>query len=256
MKKLAIRIWVEGLLLLVLRFLYLKLAFDPSTGLQTSTLWSLPFLAALLAAAAAEFFLARKSPVGKYAYPASFSPARQTHTVLLLAGGGLLCTGSFFLLPPSFPPISILAAALAAAALAGLFLFAKSARGGSPRVAHLLPLMFFSVAFILAVYLPEEKNPVLGRFFLPVLASTAAAYALYHLAGFLRREGSLRCFSFFANMASILCISTLPDCAGSIGKGMAFLGFALLLTAFLLLRQENPTPENNTLSPKGDSAAP
>ena len=100
--------------------------------------------------------------------------------------------------------------------------------------------MFFAVFFVLTVYLPAGADPVLARYYLPVLAASAAAYALSQLAGFLRRESSARSFVWTADCAVILCLAAMADSLSSPGLLLLYAGCALLLSVFLLLRREGP----------------
>ena len=107
-------------------------------------------------------------------------------------------------------------------------------------VLPLLPAMFFAVFFVLTVYLPAGADPVLARYYLPVLAASVTAYALSQLAGFLRRESSARSFVWTADCAVILCLAAMADSLSSPGLLLLYAGCALLLSVFLLLRREGP----------------
>lgn len=248
----GLRLWVQGLLLLCLRWAQLKTGFDPVTGLSRHSVPGLVLIAALLFCAAAEVLFLFRTPRGKYAYRNAFAPPSQKSLPVLLASGGLICAGSILL--PGWSALHIAAALLGAASAAGLVLLAKMLRGNeSPKVYYLLPLMFFSVVFVLVIYFPEENNPVLARYYLPVLASALAAYSLYHLAGFFRREGSLRWFVFMADLGVLLWLAALPDFFDNPGRLLVSLGYALLLTVFLLLRQADPLPEPEETEKKENS---
>ncbi len=130
---------------------------------------------------------------------------------------------------------------LAVAAAGGFLLLVRQLRaGGTAGVLPLLPAMFFAVFFVLTVYLPAGADPVLARYYLPVLAASAAAYALSQLAGFLRRESSARSFVWTADCAVILCLAAMADSLSSPGLLLLYAGCALLLSVFLLLRREGP----------------
>ena len=117
-----------------------------------------------------------------------------------------------------------------------LFLVRTMRSGGQLSVAPLLPAMFFGVFLVLAVYLPAADDPVLARYYLPVLASAMAAYAFSLLAGFLRGESSPRGFTPVADLAVMLCIAAMAD--GGIALAILFGGCALVLSVFLLLQRE------------------
>ena len=103
--------------------------------------------------------------------------------------------------------------------------------------------MFFAVFLVLAIYLPEESNPVLARFYVPVLAAALVAYAFSQLAGFLRRESTPRAFVRTADLAVLLCVTALADALDRPGRLLLFGGCALLLTVFLLLRRDGAPAE-------------
>ena len=139
--------------------------------------------------------------------------------------------------------LAVAAAAMGVLAAGGILLFARQVRSGEGRVFPLLPAMVFSVLFLLLVYLPEESNPVLARYYLPVLAAAALACAFYQLAGFACREASLRWFLFFGDLAVPFSLAALADSSGNWGKTLACGGCAMVLTVFLVLRRAEPQPE-------------
>ena len=130
-------------------------------------------------------------------------------------------------------------------------------RGDTLTVFPLLPAMFFSVFFVLAVYLPEESDPVLSRFYIPVLAAAMAAAAFSLLAAFLRQEGNLRTFTFVGNLSVMFCLAAAADgVGGDWAKAPLFLGCALVLSVFLFLSREHPVPlpEEEKPDPKAPAA--
>ena len=241
----GLRLWVEGLLLLALRWAQLKSGFDPETGLSLRSVPGLVLAAVLILLIAAEAALCFRMRRGKYSYDGAFRPMEKHDLpmlaagVLLLAGGSLLL-GAAGLAGGGMSALAVAAAAMGVLAAGGILLFARQVRSGEGRVFPLLPAMVFSVLFLLLVYLPEESNPVLARYYLPVLAASAAAYALSQLAGFLRRESSARSFVWTADCAVILCLAAMADSLSSPGLLLLYAGCALLLSVFLLLRREGP----------------
>ena len=250
----GLRLWVQGLLLLALRWAELKTGFDPDTGLSRHSVPGMILAAAILFCAAAELWLCTRLPGGKRTYLNCLEPLGQSSLPLLAAGSLLLCIGAVLL--PGWNTLSIAAAAAAAATAAGLILFARLLRNGeTPRVFCLLPAMVFSVLFVLVIYLPEEVNPVLARFYLIVLAAAMVSCAFYQLAGLTCREGSLRWFVFFGDLAVPLCLAAMADCAGNLGRMLIYFGFALVLTVFLLTRRGEVLPEPEP-KPEKDAAKP
>ena len=237
------RLWVQGLLLFALRLAQLRTGFDSETGLAVASLPGTLLAALLAVCAAAELVLCLRLPGEKAAFDVQF--ARPERAVpCLVAGSFLLAAGGALLLVSALPArgVGALAAGILAVAAAGgfLLLVRQLRAGGTAGVLPLLPAMFFAVFFVLTVYLPAGADPVLARYYLPVLAASAAAYALSQLAGFLRRESSARSFVWTADCAVILCLAAMADSLSSPGLLLLYAGCALLLSVFLLLRREGP----------------
>lgn len=237
------RLWVQGLLLFALRLAQLRTGFDSETGLAVASLPGTLLAALLAVCAAAELVLCLRLPGEKAAFDVQF--ARPERAVpCLVAGSFLLAAGGALLLVSALPARGVAAMAagiLAVAAAGGFLLLVRQLRaGGTAGVLPLLPAMFFAVFFVLTVYLPAGADPVLARYYLPVLAASAAAYALSQLAGFLRRESSARSFVWTADCAVILCLAAMADSLSSPGLLLLYAGCALLLSVFLLLRREGP----------------
>lgn len=237
------RLWVQGLLLFALRLAQLRTGFDSETGLAVASLPGTLLAALLAVCAAAELILCLRLPGEKAAFDVQF--ARPERAVpCLVAGSFLLAAGGALLLVSALPARGVAAMAagiLAVAAAGGFLLLVRQLRaGGTAGVLPLLPAMFFAVFFVLTVYLPAGADPVLARYYLPVLAASAAAYALSQLAGFLRRESSARSFVWTADCAVILCLAAMADSLSSPGLLLLYAGCALLLSVFLLLRREGP----------------
>ena len=237
------RLWVQGLLLFALRLAQLRTGFDSETGLAVASLPGTLLAALLAVCAAAELVLCLRLPGEKAAFDVQF--ARPERAVpCLVAGSFLLAAGGALLLVSALPARGVAAMAagiLAVAAAGGFLLLVRQLRaGGTAGVLPLLPALFFAVFFVLTVYLPAGADPVLARYYLPVLAASAAAYALSQLAGFLRRESSARSFVWTADCAVILCLAAMADSLSSPGLLLLYAGCALLLSVFLLLRREGP----------------
>ena len=245
------RLWLAGAVLFALRLVQLSSGFDESTGLAVPSLPGRILWILLLVCLAAEVFLCLRRPGGsKRSYACCFVPAEKPALGLLAAGSFLLMAGSAMLLIRTLPPQGTVALTTAAAGAlgiaggAGLLLLGKElGNGENPSQFPLLPVMFFSVLFVLAVYFPEESNPVLERFYLPVLAAAMAAYFLYQLSGFPRQEGSLRWFCFVGNVTVLTCVAAAADCTGDPGRLLVYLGCAVLATVFLLLVRREPLSE-------------
>lgn len=237
------RLWVQGLLLFALRLAQLRTGFDHQTGLSTPSLAGTLLAVMLGVCALAELLLCLRLPREKVSFAEQFSPVERTMPVLvagsflLAAGGALLAAGAI----PERAVAAMVTGALAVTAGGGFLLLLRQIRsGGELSVFPLLPAMFFAVFLVLTMYLPAAADPVLARFYLPVLAAAMTAYAFSQLAGFLRRESSPRSFMWVADCAVMLCIAALADCLRSPGQLLLFAGCGLLLSVFLLLRRAEP----------------
>ncbi len=185
----GLRLWVQGLLLLALRWAQLKNGFDPETGLSRQSVPGIVLAAAILLLAAAEAAFCFRLPGGSRSYPCCFRPTEGPDLPLLAAGslllgggGALLAVAELRNAEPGVLAIATAAAGIAAAA--GILLFVRQTRSGEGKVFPLLPAMIFSVLFLLLVYLPQDSNPVLARYYLPGRLAT--------LVCVLRRSGGAR----------------------------------------------------------------
>lgn len=245
----AARPWCEGAILFILRLLQLRTGFDPDTGLALPSSAGRCLWIGLLLAFGLDAVLCLFRPGGsRRSYVRCFDAPGLSATGAL-AAGGLLLAGGALLLFQALPPAGTAAVTAAAAGFfgaaggAGLLVLAKSLHSGRPAALALPPVMFFSVLFVLTVYFPTEADPVLGRYYLPVLGAAMAAYFLYQLSGFLRSEGNLRWFGLVSGFAVATCLAAAADCLRSPGQLMVYLGFAAVATAFRLLLRTDPLPE-------------
>ena len=124
-----------------------------------------------------------------------------------------------------------------AAGIGFVILTAQMRRGETDSVVPVLPVMFFSAFWVLTLYLPVATDPVLARYYLPILAAAAAAYAFAELGGFFRGDTKVRNFSFTAEYATMLCIAA---CAKLEVESLVYAGCALILTVLLALRGKKP----------------
>lgn len=238
----GLRLWVQGFLLLSLRWAQLKTGFDPETGLSRTSVPGMALAAIILLLAAAEAVWSIRLPKGKRSYLNCMEPIEKNAVPALVGGSFLLGFGG--LLSLEWGPLGILSAACGIAAAVGLIIFTQQLRkNGKVQMPALLPSMVFSVLFLLTVYVPEESNPVLARYYLPVLAAALSACMFYQLAGFTCREGKLRWFVFFGDLSVVLCLAAMADCAGRWGRMLVYFGFALVQTQFLMVRRADPLPE-------------
>lgn len=246
----ALRPWCEGAVLFILRLLQLRSGFDPDTGLALPSLAGRVLWIGLLIALALDAILCLSRPKGsKHSYGCCFNAPGGPAMGALAGGSFLLMAGGALLLLRALPPSGTAEVTAAAAGLfgaasgAGMLLLARSLRGGAPASMALPPAMLFSVLFVLSVYFPAEADPVLARYYLPVLGASMAAYFLYQLSGFFRGEGNLRWFSLVSGFAAVTCIAAAADCLQDPGRLLIYLSFAAVATAFRLLLREESLPE-------------
>ena len=234
------RLWFEGLLLLFLRLVQNRTGFDPNTGLSLPSLPGVQLVVLLAADAIYEILNCLRLDKVRADFSRRFDPPEKE--VPFLAAGCFLLMGGGALTAVSGGDGAAGMAAIAGGVLAvisggALLYLARAMRtGAAVTVAPVLPAMFFGVFLVLAVYLPAADDPVLARYYLPVLASAMAAYAFSLLAGFLRGESSPRSFTPVANLAVIASVAAMAD--GGIPQKLLFGGCAVILSVFLLLQRQ------------------
>lgn len=238
----AVRPLVIGLLLFILRMIQNRTGFDPKTGLALPCLSGTVLAVCIALVLVLEYAMAVRLPKEKVPFSQHFAPPQKELSILVV-GCLLLTAGGIVFAFPALREDRNLAAlvtgVLALCAGGGLLAVTKRLRsGGELSAAPLLPALFFGVFFVLAVYLPEANDPVLARYYLPVLASALAAYAFAQLAGFARGESSTRSFTPTASCAASLCLAATAG--GPIGQGILFLGCALIFLSFLSLQRGKP----------------
>lgn len=241
-----IRVWGVGAILFTLRFFQNARDFDSATGLHTMSPLGIALLVVILAATALSFFLSLRQSKEKPLFSEHFSaPGRSTTaliigTFLLAAGGGLLAKDAFSsgLFSGSASATAIASCAVAALVIIAvpcfLLLTRQMRRRQSPALFLLLPSMFFSAFWVLALYLPVANDPVLARYALPILAAAVAAYAFSQLAGFFRGETRIRTFCFVSECAVTLCLAAAAELNV---HSLLYLGCALILSVFTVLQK-------------------
>lgn len=234
------RLWCAGLLLFALRLWQDLTGFDPDTGLSLPSVPGAALVVCLVLLALLEILLAfrldkvRAGFARRFAVPDREVPVLTVGCFMLIAGGALLAVSGG---SQAAGVAGVVAGLMGAVSGGGILFLVRTMRsGGQLSVAPLLPAMFFGVFLVLAIYLPAADDPVLARYYLPVLASAMAAYAFSLLAGFLRGESSPRGFTPVADLAVMLCIAAMAD--GGIALAILFGGCALVLSVFLLLQRD------------------
>ncbi len=234
------RLWCAGAVLLVLRLLQNQTGFEAATGLSKSSVPGTLLPVLLVICAAAELILCFRLPKRSADFTDLFAPPNQQQLTAAVLGSFLLVAGGALMAVNAFLHGEIAAGAaglLAIAAGAGLVILNRQIRAKAEiSFVPLLPLMFFGVFFVLAVYLPLEDDPVFPRYYLPILSASMVAYSFSLLAGFCRHESGLRTFLFTADMTVILCLAAAAD--AGIETRLLFLGCALVMSVYLFLRRE------------------
>lgn len=246
--KTALRLLIQGAALFALRLAQDRTGFDPETGLALRS-WPGTALAVLLVlCAAAELVLCRKLPRGKRSSRSVFDPPAGAPLCGMALGALLLAAGGA-LLALRDPGSAVAAVCGVSAVCAGLGLIVHvrllRREGGELSVIPLLPAMVFAVFFLLNVYLPRSGDPVLARYYLPVLAAALAACAISRISAFVRRDATVPGFVFTARMAALTCLAALADAIteGDAPLALLYLGCAAALTAFDCARRETPLDE-------------
>ena len=232
--------WGLGVGMFLLRFSQNRFAFDPETGLYTRGTAGIAL--GVLVAVSLVLSLLFSWSGGKERPPFSehFSSPDRTTLLLVLsaflfAGGGVLV--GMDALAAELRVAPLVTAALAILTCIAVLLLTRQLRnGGTQSILVTLPLLFFVAFWTLTLYLPAASDPVLARYYLPVLAAAVSAYAIAQFSGFFRNETRIRRFSFTASDAVILCIASVAECNG---HSPLFLACALFLSVFLGL--ENST---------------
>lgn len=250
----GLRLWLQGILLAALRWAQLKTGFDPVTGLSRSSVPGTVLAALIVLVIAVEAVTCFRLPKGKRSYLNCMEPIGKNALVPIAAGSILLCAGVIG--NHQFDMFSILVAGAGGGAMVCLINFVRLLRKDEkPSVLMLLLPMVFSVLFLLTVYIPEESNPVLARYYLPVLAAAMAACTFYQLAGLVCREGKLGWFVFFGDLSVVLSLASMGDGIRNWDRLFVFLGFALVLTPFLMARRSEPLPEPEPKVEEADGKA-
>lgn len=237
------RLWLGGGLMLVLRAAQNRVGFD-SEGLAVPNLPGTLLIGCVVAVFLLEFALTFRLSKAIVPFSEHFAPPEKSlmagvcGCMLLIFGGGLLVMET---LQTGFSVAPMVAGVLGVLSGMGLLPFLRQMKAGeADSVLPLLPLLFFGVFLVLAIYLSADGDPVLARFYLQVLASAMVAFAFAQFSGFLQNEGSRRRFTPVADLAVMLSIAAITD--GSIALALLFGGCALLLSVFLWLQRDTSSP--------------
>lgn len=235
----TLRVWCGGIILFGLRLIQDRTGFDPATGLALPSVAGTALVLALAVLAAAELLLVRKQGKDKPSFDSHFAPPERSLTALvigcmLLGAGGILLLTDAGAAVRSLP--ALVTGVLAVLTCLGFLALARQMRAwDEPNLLFTLPSLFFGVFLVLTVYLPTVSDPVLARYYLPVLAAALVACAFGQLAGFLRRESSPRAFTAVGELAVMTSTAAMAD--GDRTRALLFAGCAVVLSVFLALQR-------------------
>lgn len=239
-KKKIIPLWLIGFSLFALRFVETRTGFDADTGLTQPTLVRTILIGAVALAALYAAAAVRKCSVERPEFDEHFASPGNAKTALVLGsflymGGGLWLGYQTVTEQAGIAPL--VTAALAAVTGAGFLVLTKRMGDGeADSVTPLLPGLFFSAFWMLSMYLPTGNDPILERYWLPILAAAMQAYALAHLSGFFRKETKLRSFGFTSRVAVMLCIAAMAE--PNLRFTPLYLGSAVVISALLSLERK------------------
>lgn len=230
------RVIAAGVILFILRLIQNRTGFDAVTGLAQPTIVGtvLPVCLILVAIIeiAVNWKLSKSSPgfASHFSPPEKWLPLSVTGSGLFMAGG-LLQTADAITRQTGIRAVAT--GLLACLSGISFLIFIRQQRQGTTIHSIMtLPGMAFGVLLVLNTYLNVTTDPVLPRYYITVLAATAAAASFSQLAAFFRKEGSPRRFTLIGNLAVILCLTAMAD--GTIGEALTYGGIALTLLSFLL----------------------
>ena len=265
-----------GAVAFLLRLLQNRTGFEPDTGLPIpGNVPGLALVVLLAVLAAALCVLVWKLPKEADPGPAFPQDFATTDTrlltlpvmgVLLIALSGLLDLAGGFgitLGGPSLEDAYVLSAAmetyipgpafsqkalllmglLSLASAGGLFLSVLSCRPREGRAANGTLLLIAPAALVVRlvlVYRVDSVDPALEAYYVELLALVFLTLGFYRLSSFAFGAGRTRRFALYTGAAVVLSLAALTDGAAGISSTLLYLGGALTLLGFLLLRLCRP----------------
>ena len=265
-----------GAVAFLLRLLQNRTCFEPDTGLPIpGNVPGLALVVLLAVLAAALCVLVWKLPKEADPGPAFPQDFATTDTrlltlpvmgVLLIALSGLLDLAGGFgitLGGPSLEDAYVLSAAmetyipgpafsqkalllmglLSLASAGGLFLSVLSCRPREGRAANGTLLLIAPAALVVRlvlVYRVDSVDPALEAYYVELLALVFLTLGFYRLSSFAFGAGRTRRFALYTGAAVVLSLAALTDGAAGISSTLLYLGGALTLLGFLLLRLCRP----------------
>ena len=263
-----------GAVAFLLRLLQNRTGFEPDTGLPIpGNVPGLALVVLLAVLAAALCVLVWKMPKEADPGPAFPQDFATTDTrlltlpvmgVLLIALSGLLdLAGGFgitlggpgdayvlsaamesYIPGPAFSQKALLLMGLLSlVSAAGLFLAVLSCRPREGRAANGTLLLIAPAALVVRlvlVYRVDSVDPALEAYYVELLALVFLTLGFYRLSSFAFGAGRTRRFALYTGAAVVLSLAALTDGAAGISSPLLYLGGALTLLGFLLLRLCRP----------------
>lgn len=214
--------------------------FDPVTGLTVPTLSRYILIAGVILIALALLFHCRTFSTGRPHFRDQFAVPKRAVAVIVvgcffLIGGGVWMGGQAVIQQTG--AASLAAGVLAVATGGGFLLLTRQMRQGTvDSVAAFLPALFFAALWLLSLYLPAGSDPVLARYWLPILAVSVNAGAFAQLAGFCRKETRVRTFGVTARLAVVLSLAATA--MAEMPSVILLLGCAVIFSVFIVLAEE------------------
>jgi len=229
-----------GIVLFALRFAEKLTGFDTATGLSVPSMARTLLIAAVVFALGYALVSSLRLGKGRPTFEAQFAVPEKAKLVLVL-GSFLFIGGGVWLVADALVQHSgiatLVTGGLAVVTGGGLLILTgQMARAEAYSVAPLLPALFFSAFWVLSLYIPAGSDPVLARYWLPILAAAMSAYAFAQLAGFYRGESKTRAFHGTATFAVMLDIAAMAEMNGAVT--VLFLASAMVLGVFLALERD------------------
>lgn len=229
--------WGMGVGMFILRLKQNASCFHPVTGLYTRSIEGIALALLVVVSLVLSFLLSRFDSKDRPLFADHFSsPERSTGALViaafLFAGGGVLLGKDS--LGTEIRVAALVTAAFALLSCISLLALTRQMRreDGAFSVLPTLPPMFFASFWVLTLYLPTANDPILARYYLPILSAAVSAYALAQLAGFFRKETRVRTFRFIASSAITLSIASIAELNA---HSILFAACALVLSVFMTL---------------------
>lgn len=234
-------IWGLGLAMFLMRLYQNTYDFEPTSGLHFRSVVGIALVVLVAAAGVLAFVQTRGESRERPRFADHFSSPKGStilfvSAALLFAAGGAALSVHAISTGAGIAPL--VTALFAIASFLGFLILIKLLRNGeASSVGPALPVMFFSAFWVLTLYLPSANDPILARYYLPILAAAVSAYAFAQLAGFFRGETRVRTFRFVAKYAVILDIAAIAELNQ---HSLLFAACAVMLSGFLMLPEKTP----------------